>query len=206
MGSIVADVVRLTGRALLALLLASPVCGEVHAVFIPPGESLPCVSRSEALFITHLYIAAIDVERHSPSWIVYKVSRGDFNENHMERHWRTHFPQSLEAADYKKSGYQIGHLYAVASVDALRHAYEVNYTDVCAPMRPKLNGDYFAKYEQLIRDLADQYGEVYVMVRCLWRKPMPRLPNADEPHEIPSHFLVRISYGDTVAERTFANE
>jgi endonuclease G len=164
---------------------AAPIT--IHSVF---AERVPVVTRPSIVLQTHLYLSIIDREYRQPVFVAYHVSRSDFDtDNKLSRNFHT--PPELrdvllERGDLASSEYDIGHAYALASVSARRFASEVNSFACLFVQEPDLNRGPWYDVEKRIRTFADDQ-DVKVMAGQLFECEMPRLPNADEAHEVASH-------------------
>jgi len=67
---------------------------------------------------------------------------------------------------------------------------------VIVPQKVSLNRGVWKKVEGWERTLVDWYGEIYVLNGTLYEDDMPSLPNAGEPHRVPSGFWKIIVFED----------
>lgn len=173
-----------TGVASQQALAVHP---RVSSVF---GSRFPELQPTQILIVRHLYIAAIDPQAKQPAWIAYRVQRSDWDtRNKLDRHFHTPDalkPFCLEADDFRKSGFELGHMYGLQFVLASQHADEVNEMSIIAAQRPALNKGPWLDAENRVKKSSES-NTVTVMTGLLWRESMPSLMHADEPHRVASH-------------------
>lgn len=166
------------------------------------GDSFPSPGPQQVLVQTHMYVACVDTNARQPAWVAFRVERSDWDtENILERNFTTP-PEMrricLEPSDFRKSGYELGHLYALQFAAACDRAYEVNYMCAVAAQRSNLNQGPWLKAEKRIKDRSLN-GAVKVIAGQLWRQEMPRLRLADEEHAVASDCWI-IAIDDTGTE------
>lgn len=160
------------------------------------GDSFPEVGSHEVLVQMHMYLACLNTKARQPAWVAYKVEESDWDtENSLSRNFST--PRRLrryclEPSDYSKSGFELGHLYALQFVTARDKAYEVNYLCAIAAQRPGLNKGPWLKAEERIKERSRK-DSVAVIAGQLWESEMPRLRNADEEHAVASHCWILLN-------------
>lgn len=160
----------------------------VYSIFT---KSIPMFEQPIVIDQDHHSIAIIDPAAKQPIWMAYTVRRRDFDtDTKLSRNFHT--PDRLrwcclEQSDYAKSGYDIGHGQALASVTATQDASEVNSLGRMFAQRPALNrGPWLHGPEEMVRLMAAT-GPVSVMCGQLFIHEMPPLANADEEHRVASH-------------------
>jgi endonuclease G, mitochondrial len=131
-------------------------------------------------------------------WVCYKVTNESSEGSDKTRTWRPDpwLPDksTLEPSpdDYygahESFKYDRGHMAPLASFDGLDTWYEVNYYSNITPQMENLNRGPWVKLENAERELLKEYDAIYVICGTLYEADFPPLPNADEPHIIPSHF------------------
>lgn len=152
-----------------------------------------------------LYVAEIDRDAKCCRRITYTVTAADLGEVHDKRRYYT--PPELrdallESGDYAGSGYDRGHLRALALSAGSEHVDDVNSMAVIVPMTPAVNREQFREVERRIAELVED-GPVAVEIVCEF-KTDAQLPAADEPHQVPSAFVISITPGtiDNAASET----
>lgn len=156
------------------------------------GFSFPVLQRGQILVQRHLYTAAIDPIAKQPVWVAYVVRPGDWDtENKLDRNFHTPDrlkPFCLEADDFTKSGFEMGHMYGLQFVVASQYASEVNEMSIVAAQHGDLNKGPWLDAERNLRRSAEvQQRSINVMTGLLWLEKMPFLETADETHRLASH-------------------
>lgn len=172
------------------------------------GVSFPVLQKGQILVQRHLYTAAIDPVAKQPVWVAYAVRPGDWDtENKLDRNFHTPDrlkPFCLEADDYAKSGFEMGHMYGLQFVLASQYAAEVNEMSIVAAQRGDLNkGPWLGAENNLKRAAEVQQRPVNVMTGLLWLETMPALETADEPHRLASHCWMIFSPDTNGAESAY---
>jgi endonuclease G len=132
--------------------------------------------------------------------VAYRVKQSDWQtDNVLSRNFNTP-PElrtiCLEESDFRKSSYQLGHLYGLQLVSARQEASEVNQMCAIAVQTRELNTGPWLQAENRIRK-ASETETVTVIAGQLWIDKMPALPNADEPHKVASHCWMIFTAGKT---------
>lgn len=154
------------------------------------GDEFPEITNRQVLVQKHLYLACIDLEAKQPAWVAYRVRRQDWDTDlQLARNFTT--PRELrdiclEPSDYRKSGYEMGHLVALQFFNGSQYGHEVNQLCAIAAQRPGLNKGPWLDAENEIK-AASATETVTVLAGQLWLDPMPELRNANEPHRVASH-------------------
>jgi len=174
---------------------------------------------SNDLIIRDLYALSNNDNTKFADWVctytTWHEVDGDLD---LERNWRNDPwldpSETLEAKptnqdDYRgQKEYDRGHLAPLASFKGSRFASQVNYYSNIVPQRPDLNRGPWEALEEKTRDLVRKYDSAWVMCGPLYEAPMPPLPNADEPHRVPSGFwkIVAVQEGATLHVAAFVME
>jgi endonuclease G len=90
--------------------------------------------------------------------------------------------------DLRSRGYDRGHLAPKASFKGTRHAWQVNLLSNIVPQVRDLNQGPWARLEDSVRDVIRRGQTVFVMTGPLYEQDMPRLPECEEHHVVPSGF------------------
>lgn len=156
------------------------------------GAFLPNVGKDCTLVCTHLYVLSLDCKTKFAEWCTYRITPDMFaTRNVLTRNWINVAPLdscSLEFSDFLGNEYDTGHLVPLASVKASPYAFEANAMIAVAPQTPELNRGPWLELEIISREMSQEHGYVDVIVGPLFTSSMPKLPNADEPHRVPSHY------------------
>ena len=221
----------LIGVALAAELLwffwpSSPPPTAIESPAIEPGpsaiESAPAQKcphlpegiqpKAERIIVRDIYCFAPNRETKFPDWVAYTVSRETMGDGGGEqsRDWEpdpdpTIADLVLEPEDFE-GGYQAldvdrGHLIPLASFRGVNWQ-QVNYMSVIVPQRSSLNRGAWADLEDQVRDLA-KVSPVKVLAGTDYDRSLGVLPNADEPHQIPSGLWMVVSQNKTIAAYYF---
>lgn len=166
----------------------------VHTGMIPIGHCTDAV-----LVFTDLFALALNPTTKFADWVAYRVTAASqAGRNSIARNWVHRYPEgTLEASDYRHSGYSMGHLCPLASVRADADAWQVNWTGSIAPQRQELNAGPWLKFEDFTRELARVHGLAMVAVGPLYELPMPPMAECDEPHTVPSSYWARVQVPST---------
>jgi len=150
--------------ALLLTASAFSFAGECdeHLIAVVP-------MASDVVLCKDAFLLGYDVDHRIPDWVAYKLTKESVEKYH-ERSDRfvpdEGVPQGGSAAlsDYARSGFDRGHLAPSASIDVTKEAMEQSfYLSNIAPQLPNLNRRGWKALEAQVRDMAIEYGEVYVV-------------------------------------------
>ena len=134
------------------------------------------------------------IEKHEqPAWVVYKLTRSEVLAKAVKRANRffedPEIPTgSATAADYRRSGYDRGHLAPAADMAfSLQTMKDSFYYSNMSPQRLQFNRGIWKELEEQVRQFAVDEGEIYVVTG-------PILPNektitiGSNRVTVPSHF------------------
>lgn len=159
------------------------------------------------VIVSPLYYAEIDPETRALRSMVFEVERSHLLRpipDAVRRDWwqaRGADAYSLESDDYTRSPYHRGHVRPLLLSAGSRHWPDVNLTAVILPEFPRVNYPLIAGVEEHIAHLVDKRGRVTVIVDARYEEPRPPLPEADEPHTVPSSIVYTIFPADGIPER-----
>lgn len=157
----------------------------------PPPESLQV---TEYLRIeSPLYVAYVDKATKLCRRIDYTVTADHLGEVGDKRAFRPmirYRDSLLEYDDYTHSGYDRGHLRALSLSAGSEYYDDVNSMAVIVPMAPKVNREHFRAVELYIERWA-RIRSTDVSIVCLYDQDIT-MANADEPHRVPSGFIVTV--------------
>lgn len=135
-------------------------------------------------------------------WVAYAIDPDFIGGPDRPRNWKKD-PDldesvTLEPGDYTGFsdvlGMDRGHQAPLEAFTSSPDWREANYLSNITPQNSNLNGGRWSQLEAAERRLAQRKDAiVYVATGPLYEKPMPELPNADEPHRIPSGYWKVIS-------------
>jgi endonuclease G len=139
-------------------------------------------------------------------WVAYCSDRDSISgSEEQSRDWEPDpaFPESaqLEPDDYRGIGsieYDRGHQAPLASFRGMNWE-TTNYTTNITPQAAALNRGAWVALEKYERSLVTRHGEACIITGPYYQDSLPaKLPNADEPHQIPSGYWKIIAYQDTI--------
>lgn len=182
------------------------------------ADPLYTVDPASRTLRTPLYLAEIDCEAHCTKRLTYTVRVEDIaSTNSQQRDYFT--PPELadillEDADYKGSGLHRGHLRDLGLSTGSPSWPVVNAHCNLVPMTQELNLGVWRALGEQIRKLAERRGSVDCTIVVQFDLPadsplpMPglSLPQADEPHCIPTRFCVSLNAVGQVETYTIPND
>ena len=198
--------------ALVAVLLAAPGAGRAQPVGPPP---VPEVHTEHVLYgvptgtpvtndlvVRDAYALSSNDATRFADWVAFRLTAQEVvGTLPLARNWRADGwlddDERLEAADYDRAfavhRYQRGHLAPLGSFRGTLAAGDLNVLSNVAPQRQALNEGPWQRLEAaeralVLRRAALPRAPVWVIVGTLYERPMPPLPEADEPHAVPSGF------------------
>jgi len=159
------------------------------------------------------YIISHNATRKMADWVAYVVNTSTIGGS-KTRSWRSDPDISairrLEPSDFTYAHAQIGtdrgHLAPLASLSAYSTWKELNYLSNITPQRSELNQGPWRILEERVRNLAERsdVDNVYVVTGTLYEFFYAELPNADEEHQIPSHYWKVVYWRDGSETKTAA--
>ena len=128
-------------------------------------------------------------------WVAYKVIHTNFPKK-RSRNWKKDqdLPsnKTLEKPDYTGANAALktdrGHQAPLGSFSATPHWALTNYLSNITPQKAKLNQGPWKYLETVVREYSEYGIPVYVMTGPLFERNMPALPQANEPHTVPSGY------------------
>ncbi len=187
---------------LAGALLAAPChaenlrCPEIHCKHFFCGYPIGTPPTND-LIIRDVYALSSNDETKLADWVAYLLDKetvsGDVK---TRRKWQADpwlsEEETLEPDDYKKAHETLkvdrGHQAPLASFKGTKNWAETNFLSNITPQKSDLNQGPWLKLEEKVRNLVKADNIVYVMTGPFFVKCMPCLPNADEPHKVPSGY------------------
>lgn len=183
-----------------------------HFFFGYPKGSPP----TNDLIIRDIYALSSNDSTKFADWVAYRLDSVTISgPSQKERKWQADIwledEETLEPNDYddapKFLAIDRGHQAPLANFKGTKVAFETNYLSNITPQKSDLNRGTWKQLEDYERKLTLEFGVVYVMTGTLYEKQMPSLPNANEPHRIPSGYwkILAISNNPKINDiRSFA--
>lgn len=160
---------------------------------------------SNDLIIRDCYAMSSNDETKFADWVAYRLDEttvtGDAQQT--TRKWKADpwldDSETLEPKDYKSAHAELktdrGHQAPLAAFKGTDCWAETNFLSNITPQKSELNQGLWVKLEGKLRKLAET-ETVYVLTGPLYEKEMLALPEADEPHKIPSGYWKIIAIND----------
>ncbi|WP_440993422.1 DNA/RNA non-specific endonuclease [Cysteiniphilum litorale] len=149
------------GSATKAIPLAANYCNDFLKYGNPGGKVNLYLCREG-------YISAYNYETKQPSWVAYRLTAQSVSSKLKRNDEFQPDPEvpakyRAELSDYKRSGYDRGHLAPYAAMDFNKtSAKQSFYLSNMSPQKGGLNRQGWAKLESDVRFWAQMYKEVYV--------------------------------------------
>ncbi len=149
------------------------------------------------LIIRDIYALSSNDSTKFADWVVYQLDSATISgPSQKERKWMADPwldpSETLEPDDYKNAPELLkidrGHQAPLANFKGTKVAWETNYLSNITPQKSDLNRGVWKELEDWERTLTLKYKMVYVMTGPLYEEYFGSLPNADEPHRIPSGY------------------
>lgn len=189
---------------LLVSLLALPATaqdnlGSIHSkhwLFGAPQDA----PATNDIVIRDSYALSNNRTTKFADWVTYRLTPQEVSGTvDLNRTWRAdpwlQDDETLEPSgpnDYTGASsahdYQRGHQAPLASFKGSHAARELNYFSNITPQRAALNAGPWARLEEAVRKYVRRWETVWVMTGPLYETPMPDLPQANEPHIVPSGY------------------
>jgi len=125
------------------------------------------------------YVVNYNDQTKQPNWVAYRLTARSVA-NHTEREEQFEADSAIpkayraELSDYKKSGYDRGHLAEYASMDfSERSAKQSFLLSNISPQRAGLNRHGWAQLEKYVRFWAKAKGELYVYTGVIYKNKTP---------------------------------
>jgi endonuclease G len=153
---------------------------------IPQGIEIPATSKNDHLICHSGYCLAYDKENKLAKWVAYELTlaetQGTFARNDKFKPDPLITKNSASLADYKKSGYDRGHLAPAAdmkwSAEAMAESF---YLSNMSPQDKSFNRGIWKKLEEQVREWAIENKSVYIATGPLLEQGLPIIG----PNKIP---------------------
>ncbi len=153
---------------------------ERELTIIPDDPGLPAGSNTEIIEHTY-YTLSYAEEFEQPEWVSYKLLDDYLTGEKFKR--RDNFRAdpavptgSATPADYKRSGYDRGHLLPAADMPFSRQSMsETFFMSNMSPQKPQFNRGIWKKLEEQVRTWALENEELYVVVGPVLQPGLPKI-------------------------------
>ncbi|RKX90445.1 MAG: DNA/RNA non-specific endonuclease [Spirochaetes bacterium] len=143
---------------------------------IPDGLEIPAVTNPEAVIEHTNYTLQYDERYEQADWVAYELTASEV-EGTVKR--GNHFREdpyvvtgSAELSDYKKSGFDRGHLAPAGDMKFSGSAMDESfYLSNMSPQRPGFNRGIWKELEEMVRTWAEENGSLYVVTGPVLNKP-----------------------------------
>ncbi len=169
------------------------------------------------LIIRDIYAMSNNDETKLADWLAYRISIHEVDGYlDVERKWRSDpwldENETLEKGDYKDANKHPelqadrGHQAPLAAFKNCPDASQSNYLSNITPQNKNLNQGVWKRLEEKVREIVREGKVAYVMTGPLYEFDMPKLPQADESHQVPSGYwkiIIIPSKGDSFEHAAF---
>ena len=140
------------------------------------------------------YMVGYNMHTKDPNWVEYRLT-GTSVSGHIKRH--NDFAPDMtiptryraELSDYRRSGYDRGHLAPYAAMDFNKESAKQSFLlSNMAPQKPGLNRQGWARLERDVRIWAKSFGEVYVVTGVIYKNHKPHKFIGRDHVAVPDYF------------------
>ncbi len=143
---------------------------------VPDGLEIPAVTNPDAVVEHTNYTLQYDERFEQADWVAYELTadeaEGTVKRGNSFREDPYVLTGSAELSDYKKSGFDRGHLAPAGdmkfSPDAMSESF---YMSNMSPQRPGFNRGIWKELEEMVRKWAEENGSLYVVTGPVLNKP-----------------------------------
>ncbi len=159
-----------------SLPAVSNYCHGFLAYGNPSYDATDSLAKSDMYLCRDGYVVGYNYQTKQPAWVAFRLTKSkvanryDRNDSFRED---TDIPYVYRAtlSDYKKSGYDRGHLASYASMDfSKKSAYESFLMSNMSPQKPALNRQGWERLETYERVWANMYDSVYIYTGPIYKK------------------------------------
>ena len=149
------------------------------------------------LIVREIYALSSNDDTKFADWVAYRLDRDTvFGNANTSRNYKEDPAidpsETLEPEDYDNAFDTIkttrGHQAPLGTFKGTNLWQQTNFLSNITPQKGDLNGGVWLKLEEEVRDIVQQCDVTYVITGPLYERDMPKLPEADEPHVIPSGY------------------
>lgn len=151
----------------------APTLEDLDAWGLPEGRP------GAFLLVKEHYLLQYNEEREQADWVAYELTRAEVKGEAPRRNRFFADPAvptgSAALADYRKSGFDRGHLAPAADMKISEAAMADSFSLAnMAPQRPGFNRGIWARLEGCVRTWAVEAGALYVVTGTLFVSPQPQ--------------------------------
>lgn len=187
---------------------------EVHTFHCWQGCPMGTPASND-LIVREIYSLSSNDETKFADWVAFRITQATIGPS-QSRNWRADpwldDDETLEPEDYTGAFAALntnrGHQAPLAAFSGTPHWADTNYLSNIVPQLAPFNQGPWERLEAAERGLVHAEGiALYVLTGPLYEREMPRLPHADEPHQVPSGFWrVIVTERGAIAAFAFAQE
>jgi endonuclease G len=136
-------------------------------------------STTDQIVMHDFYTLSYNERYEQAEWVAYKLEK-DNSDNHFKRPYFIEDPKvetgSADYKNYKKSGYDKGHLCAAADMKFNKKAFEDTfYTSNISPQKHYFNSGIWNILEGKVRYWASKYDGIYVVTGGVLNEGLPTI-------------------------------
>ncbi|MGK0414247.1 MAG: endonuclease G [Polaribacter sp.] len=148
-------------------------------------------STTGAIVLHNGYSLSYSEKHEQAEWVAYSLDKKDIVYEHRERPYFIEDPKvkttSADWRNYKKSGYDRGHLCPAGDRRLSEESYhETFYTSNISPQKHAFNAGIWNKLEQKTRNWAKKYGKLYVITGGILEDNLKTI--GSEKVSVPNYF------------------
>lgn len=154
-------------------------------------DSFLPISTTGAIVTHNSYTLSYSEKHEQAEWVAYELKKSNLSNNSFERPYfnedKSVTTRSADWRNYKKSGYDRGHLCPAGDRKYSYEAYSETFlTSNISPQDREFNAGIWNRLEQKIRFWADKYDGVYVVTGGVLKGNMNTI--GDENVSVPNEF------------------
>ncbi|RMI14381.1 MAG: DNA/RNA non-specific endonuclease [Calditrichaeota bacterium] len=147
---------------------------------LPEQPGLPTVPPGHQVVEHTYYVLSYNEECEQPDWVMYKLQRrflqGSARRKDRFRPDPAVITGSATPKDYRRSGYDRGHLLPAADMKFSPEAMaETFFMSNMSPQAPQFNRGIWKKLEEQVREWCKREGELYVVTGPVLQEQLPRI-------------------------------
>ena len=133
---------------------------------------MPKLKESDLIINHRGYVVSYNTQYKIPNWVAYELTKAEAKGTYKRSNNFQSDPETsviqAEDSDYSGSGWQRGHLAPAGDMKWGKQIMNESfyYTNI-APQYGPLNNGYWKRVEEGCRNLAQQYGSIYIVSGCV---------------------------------------